>query len=199
MKFSPRWRFTFALASLTLAILAGLRIHQKAASPPSPVQHSEERRVETAGSDSVVSASSPEGSPAAPMSTESPASIASILERIEAAESPVVLAPYLSSGVPEVRVAAVDAMIRLGDSAAVPLLEAAARTFPAEEAIPLLEAARLLALPDASDLPSGKSQAPHDGRKPRTMGIPKREARPAAFRRESQTPPAEQQSSGSAR
>lgn len=128
----------------------------------------------------------------APVPTESPASTAATLESIEAAESPAVLAPYLSSSVPEVREAAVDAMIRLGDSAAVPLLEATARSLSAEEAAPFLEAARFLALPDASDLIVGKDAAPRPrevgGRKPMSMRIRKRQV-PAAPNEDDQAPP----------
>lgn len=79
---------------------------------------------------------------------------------IEAAESPAALVPYLTSSVPEVRAAAVDALIRLGDSAAVPLLETAAHQLPQEDAGPLLEAARFLALPDATGILSRKAGAP---------------------------------------
>jgi hypothetical protein len=95
------------------------------------------------------------------VSVVSPAeSLPVLLEKIEAAETPAVLDPYLSSGRPEVRVAAVDAMLRLGDSAAVPLLDAAARKLPPEDGAALSDAARFLELPDAVDFFQRSSAAP---------------------------------------
>jgi len=182
MKFSPPWRVACVLTSLVVAVLAVIEITQKAA-PPTPIQRSEERRIEPANLDPAASAPLREEAPAAAILTESPAATAATSESIEAAESPAVLEPYLSSSVPEVRAAAVDAMIRLGDSTAVPLLEAAARTLPAEEAVPLLEAARFLALPDASGVVTGKAATPRpremNGRKPLGMRDRKRAAPPA--------------------
>jgi len=193
MKFSPRWRIAGALSFLALAALAGLQIGRKAANPVSPVRSSEERRIEPAKPDLPASTSFHGDSRVAPVPTESPASTAAALEGIEAAESPAALAPYLSSGVPEVRAAAVDAMIRLGDSAAVPLLEGAARTLSTEEATPLLEAARFLALPDASGLIGGKDAVPRPrevgGRKPMSMRIRKRDAQPPPPTGDDQAPP----------
>jgi hypothetical protein len=194
MRFSPPWRIiACALTSLSLAILAGLQINRKEKSSSEPVQSSEERRIEPAESNSTVSAPLRDDPSATPILTESPASTAATLESIEAAESPAALEPYLSSSVLEVRAAAVDAMIRLGDSSAVPMLEVAARTLPAEEAAPLLDAARFLALPDASDLIAGKTAAPQPremgGRKPLSMRNRKRDAQPVTPNGDDQSPP----------
>lgn len=57
------------------------------------------------------------------------------------------LARYLAHRDPELRAAARDGLIQLGERAAIPFLEAAARTAPAEEAKALREAAEFLALP----------------------------------------------------
>jgi len=81
------------------------------------------------------------------------------LEKIETAETPSALGPYLASSSPEVRAAAKDAMLRLGDSAASPMLEAAAVSLPPEEAVSFLEAARFLALPDATGFSNRRHSA----------------------------------------
>lgn len=57
------------------------------------------------------------------------------------------LARYLKHPDPEIRSAARDGLINLGERAAIPFLEAAAKTAPAEEAKSLREAAEFLALP----------------------------------------------------
>jgi hypothetical protein len=193
MKFSLPWRVACVLTSLAVAVLAGFQFSREATTPPEPVQPSEERRIQPAESNSTVLTPLREDSRLAPPPVESPASAAATFESIEAAESPAVLAPYLSSRVPEVRAAAVDAMIRLGDSAAVPLLETAARNLPAEEAAPLLEAARFLALPDASGLMTKKAAMPGPrevgGRKPLGMRDRKRAAQPATPNGDDQAPP----------
>jgi hypothetical protein len=193
MKFSPPWRIGCVLTSLTLAILAGFQVSRKAKSPPEPVQSSAERRIEPARPGLPASTPFREESGAARILAESPASTAAALEGIEAAESPAALEPYLSSSVPGVRAAAVDALIRLGDSAAVPLLEVAARTLPADEAAPLLEAARFLSLPDASGVIAGKATTPQPrevgGRKPLSMRNRKRDAQPATPSGDDQAPP----------
>lgn len=184
MKFSPRWRLACALTILTFAACR---------KTTSPVQSPEAGQVEMAKSNPTISGSLREGAHAPSTPPESPVSTASALESIEAAESPAVLAPYLSSSVPEVRAAAVDAMIRLGDSSAAPLLEAAARTLSTEDAAPLLEAARFLALPDASGLIAGKTAVPRPrevgGRKSPGMGSRKRDTQPAAPQGNDQAPP----------
>jgi hypothetical protein len=114
------------------------------------------------------------------------------LEKIEAADTLASLEPYLHSTVPEIRAAAVNAMIRIGDSAAVPLLEAAASGLPEKEAAPLLEAARFLELPDASEFFSEKAAVPAPGeaggRKLSGVGNRKRDATHAAPVKDDQGP-----------
>lgn len=57
------------------------------------------------------------------------------------------LARYLGHSDPEIRSAARDGLIQLGERAAIPFLEAAAKTAPVDEAKELREAAEFLALP----------------------------------------------------
>lgn len=61
------------------------------------------------------------------------------------------IARYLAHSDPELRAAARDGLIQLGERAAIPFLEAAAKTAPAEEAVALREAAEFLALPTWSE------------------------------------------------
>jgi hypothetical protein len=153
------WRIACVLLFLALAVFVGMRLGRKDAPRSAETRTSEERQVEA----SNVSPPFSEKRHPASMPIEA---ILQDLEQIEAAQSPVALAPYLRSRESEVRAAAVDALIRIGDSAAIPLLEAAAGALSEQEAAPLLEAARFLSLPDASSLPTGKAPTPRDGKKP---------------------------------
>lgn len=66
------------------------------------------------------------------------------------AEELPVIEPYLLHPDPEIREAALDAMLTLGDAAASPLLRAAAaQAYSPHEAVELLEAADYLELPSA--------------------------------------------------
>lgn len=90
------------------------------------------------------------------------------LEKIDRAETLSTLEPYLYSAVPEIRAAAVDAMVRRGESAAALLLSTAAEKLSPEEAAPLREAAHFLALPDATDFFKESSAVP-EPRQPRAQ------------------------------
>ena len=72
--------------------------------------------------------------------------ITDLASTYDAASVPA-LARYLGHSDPETRAAARDGLIQLGERAAIPFLEAAAKTAPAEEAKALHEAAEFLALP----------------------------------------------------
>ena len=72
--------------------------------------------------------------------------ITSLAVTYDAASVPA-LARYLSHSDPEIRAAARDGLVQLGERAAIPFLEAAAKTAPADEAKELREAAEFLALP----------------------------------------------------
>lgn len=61
------------------------------------------------------------------------------------------LAKFLSHADPEIRAAARDGLITLGERAAIPALQSAARTATPEEARALLEAAEFLALPTLTE------------------------------------------------
>lgn len=69
--------------------------------------------------------------------------------RYDAAELPVIQ-PYLTSPDPELRAAAVDAMIVLGDASAGPMLRKAAKSLASTE-----EAEKMTAAADYVELPSG--------------------------------------------
>jgi len=182
MKFSPAWRIACVLTVAILAAFAGLKLSRKSISSPRPVQSPALPSVEPAVPALPVPAPLREDSGKVPVPAEPDRSTEAALQAIEAAESPTVVEPYLSSSVPEVRSAAVDALIRIGDSAAVPSLEAAARDLSPEEAAPLLEAARFLALPDATGL-NGQMTAQHAremGKGMPNLRKPKRGGQPPA-------------------
>lgn len=61
------------------------------------------------------------------------------------------LARFLTHPDPEIRTAAREGLISLGERAAIPWLKDAARTAPAEEAIALKQAAEFLALPSLTE------------------------------------------------
>jgi hypothetical protein len=76
----------------------------------------------------------------------------------DAAELPTIR-PYLSHADPEIRKAAVDAMIVLGDSsAAVMLRDAASNAHTPQEAVDMLKAAEYLELPSATEIRRRKSK-----------------------------------------
>jgi len=174
MKFFPRWRVAGSLVFLALAIWGGVEISRKAKVSPEPVQPAEGRRTGPPKSPLAASIHEDKVGDSALAAGMSSAATEATLQNIETAESPAALAPYLSASDPAVRAATVDVMLRLGDSAAVPLLESAAHQLSAEDAAPLLEAARFLALPDATAFLGAKKPempAPKEmgGRKPRGM------------------------------
>jgi hypothetical protein len=69
------------------------------------------------------------------------------------------LARYLKHPDPEIRAAARDGLINLGERAAIPFLEEAAKTAPAEEAALLREAAEFLALPTWTEQREARKKA----------------------------------------
>ena len=108
----------------------------------------------TPGDSTGLAATAPqEKAPASTPEAETPAGREQTLDAIqdlvvtyEAASVPA-LARFLSSQDPEIRNAARDGLIQLGERAAIPFLQEAARRAAPEEAQALREAAEFLALP----------------------------------------------------
>ena len=69
------------------------------------------------------------------------------------------LARYLKHPDPDIRAAARDGLINLGERAAIPFLEAAAKTALADEAVLLREAAEFLALPTWTEQREARKKA----------------------------------------
>lgn len=155
------------LAALAVVFLRTTDVSPKPATPP-PVPASA-RPVASAPAPPAVG-KSPEAREAAAEIPAPPAetallSGASALETIsdlsstyDAASVPA-LARYLGHGDPEIRAAARDGLINLGERAAIPFLEAAAKKAEAAEAKELLEAAEFLALPTWTERRAAERQA----------------------------------------
>jgi HEAT repeat protein len=70
------------------------------------------------------------------------------------------LARYLAHPEAETRAAARDGLVQLGERAAIPFLQAAAKTAPPDEAKALLEAAEFLALPSWTEVRAARHKQP---------------------------------------
>ncbi len=100
------------------------------------------------------SSSSPAPSPAAaplPVGEAAVEAINDLVVTYDAASVPA-LARFLRHSDPEIRAAAIDGFIQLGERAAIPLLQEAARSATPEDAKAMLEAAEFLALPTRAEL-----------------------------------------------
>ena len=95
----------------------------------------------------VASTTDPTATEAPLLSGEAAIEAISDLSATYDAASVPALARYLKHKDPEIRAAARDGLINLGERAAIPFLAEAAKTAPAEEAQSLREAAEFLALP----------------------------------------------------
>jgi len=76
------------------------------------------------------------------------------------------LARYLKHADPEIRAAARDGLINLGERAAIPFLQEAAKTASAEEATALREAAEFLALPTWAEHREARKKAQAEAKAP---------------------------------
>ena len=84
--------------------------------------------------------------------------ISELSSTYDAASVPA-LALYLKHSDAEIRAAARDGLINLGERAAIPFLEEAAKAAPADEAIQLREAAEFLALPTWTEQREARKKA----------------------------------------
>jgi hypothetical protein len=111
-------------------------------------------------------APSAEASSAAPATPPSPLlngdaaqeAISDLAATYDAASVPS-LARYLKHADPMIRSAAKDGLINLGERAAIPFLQEAAKNAPADEAVSLREAAEFLALPTWTEQREARKKA----------------------------------------
>ena len=118
-----------------------------AASVPPAVATSGGAPAAPAPEASALATSEPNAAAAPLLSGEAALEAISDLSATYDAVSVPALARYLKHKDPEIRAAARDGLINLGERAAIPFLAEAAKTAPAEEAQSLREAAEFLALP----------------------------------------------------
>ncbi|MEN3943000.1 HEAT repeat domain-containing protein [Prosthecobacter sp. SYSU 5D2] len=162
MNFPPKLILPF-LAATALVIIGGVYLAGGPDAGPAPAP---EKTPASAAASSLpsgtVSASS--ASATAPSTTTAPGISGPLLEEkeqiLEAIEDATVtydpqelpkIQPYLLHADPEVRQAALEGMVNMGDSAAAPLLRSAARlAVTPQETVALTEAADYLELPPAS-------------------------------------------------
>lgn len=117
-----------------------------AASPAPTVSASPGDRRPTEAATSAAAAAPLATAPSLPAGEAALQAIDELTVTYDAASVPD-LARYLKHSDPEIRSAARDGLINLGERAAIPFLQEAAKTAPAEEATALREAADFLALP----------------------------------------------------